>query len=183
MSLRALALTVAACLSFPAAADVYRWVDSRGDVHYTDDPSTIPQDRRAAAKKTEGDEITQLPNSVPLSPSLGEGGGGETGIKPSWMKPKLDEEQLWRSRYQQAREKLGQAEQAVKTTRETLKDPDAHGIPSMAFVRGEYRPNPAVEEVRQRLAKEEAALAQAKAALEELDGQASRAGIPSDWRR
>jgi len=46
----AVALSLCALLSaLPAAADIYRWVDGQGTVHFTDDLSNVPPSARGAA--------------------------------------------------------------------------------------------------------------------------------------
>ena len=47
-----LALLVAALLG----QTIYEWTDSRGEVHFTDDKSSIP--KGAKVKTTEGEELT-----------------------------------------------------------------------------------------------------------------------------
>jgi hypothetical protein len=45
----ALALWLALGAAAPAAAELHVWIDERGETHVTDDPSTIPANRRATA--------------------------------------------------------------------------------------------------------------------------------------
>src|SRR4051812_22405317 len=56
---RKVALLLAAALSAaPALADdIYRWVDASGEVHYSNDPSTIPSNLKKSAKVTQGEEL------------------------------------------------------------------------------------------------------------------------------
>lgn len=55
-----LLLVVWAC---PALAQVYRWVDSHGEPHFTDDRASIP--KGAKVETTDGDELTEV-SSDPL---------------------------------------------------------------------------------------------------------------------
>ncbi len=59
--------TLAALLVFSTAASaqsIYRWTDKRGEVHYTDDASTVP--KGAKLETTEGEELMVVP-APPLS--------------------------------------------------------------------------------------------------------------------
>lgn len=44
-------------LAGPAAADVWRWTDASGEEHFTDDPSSVPPERRATLRNLDdGDD-------------------------------------------------------------------------------------------------------------------------------
>ena len=56
-----------AALGFSAVASaqsVYRWQDSAGEIHYTDDPTTIPKGATAVA--TEGEPISEMGPPPPV---------------------------------------------------------------------------------------------------------------------
>jgi hypothetical protein len=39
-----LAITVGGLMMFqPSQAEIYKWIDDKGTVHFTEDPSTIPE--------------------------------------------------------------------------------------------------------------------------------------------
>jgi hypothetical protein len=59
-----LALLVAALLG----QTIYEWADSRGEVHFTDDKSSIP--KGAKVKTTEGEEINTI-EAPPCRPAPG----------------------------------------------------------------------------------------------------------------
>lgn len=44
-------------------SQIYRWTDSRGELHYTDDRSTIP--RGAKVQTTDGEDLTVVPRANP----------------------------------------------------------------------------------------------------------------------
>lgn len=44
-------------------SQIYRWTDARGEVHYTDDASTIP--RGAKVQTTDGEDVTVVPSPPP----------------------------------------------------------------------------------------------------------------------
>ncbi len=63
-------------ISVPSAADIYRWVDAGGGVHYTDDPSLIPAPFREKATRTlrEAPPVSVIPGPPP--------GPGAPGVPP-----------------------------------------------------------------------------------------------------
>jgi clan AA aspartic protease (TIGR02281 family) len=59
---RALLLMVAlVALAYPAGAEMYRWVDEKGTVHFTDDLSRIPEKYRPDAETRKGPKETTSP--------------------------------------------------------------------------------------------------------------------------
>ncbi len=63
--MRRLALAVAVLAAPASAQAVYRWTDQHGEVHYTDDPSTVP--RGVKVETTEGEALTVVP-AAPAPP-------------------------------------------------------------------------------------------------------------------
>lgn len=67
----------------PAAADIYRWVDEQGTIHFTDSLSNVPP----AARKSATLQVREPPESggslsvIGVPPPLPEGGPG-AGISP-----------------------------------------------------------------------------------------------------
>lgn len=62
-------LTAVLFLSTAAAAQtIYRWTDKRGEVHYTDDPSSLPAG--AKLETTEGEELMVVPAAKVPPPSI-----------------------------------------------------------------------------------------------------------------
>jgi clan AA aspartic protease (TIGR02281 family) len=60
-----LVMTVLIGLALPAGAEMYKWVDEKGRVHFTDDPSTIPERYRPNTETRKG-------TAEPLSPKAKE---------------------------------------------------------------------------------------------------------------
>jgi len=69
----------------PAGADVYRWVDEQGTIHFTDELSNVPPDSRKSAIR----EVSKAPESggslsvLGTSPLPSPGGPGEYAPPPS----------------------------------------------------------------------------------------------------
>jgi aspartyl protease family protein len=81
---RALVLVVVlVALAYPAGAEMYRWVDEKGTVHFTDDLSTIPERFRPDAETRKDPRETAPPGARRKSPTS----------PPSQPPPKTSESQ------------------------------------------------------------------------------------------
>ena len=77
-------------LASPASADIYRWVDGSGGIHFTDDLSTIPANYRGKAR-----EIQKTPPAEG-KPSVSTMGAPSTPPGPSYSPGRLNGEPLGR---------------------------------------------------------------------------------------
>ncbi len=65
-------LTILIALALPASAEMYKWVDEKGTVHFTDDISSIPEkyredvEERKTPKGTAVQELKERPTSSPM---------------------------------------------------------------------------------------------------------------------
>lgn len=65
-------LTILISLTLPASAEMYKWVDEKGTVHFTDDISSIPEkyregiEERKTPKGMPGQEVREKPVSPPV---------------------------------------------------------------------------------------------------------------------
>jgi hypothetical protein len=58
-------------LALPAGAEMYKWVDEKGTVHFTDDPSMIPEKNRRDTEKRKGTtEPPPKPKEKQLPPTV-----------------------------------------------------------------------------------------------------------------
>ena len=64
-------------LACPAYGEMYKWVDEKGTVHFTDDPSTIPEKYRSDA------EFRKTPKDVPAPKREEKPTSASTALKPS----------------------------------------------------------------------------------------------------
>ena len=68
-------LTILIALALPASAEMYKWVDEKGTVHFTDDISSIPEKYREEVEErktptgTPGQEIMEKPAPTPVQKS------------------------------------------------------------------------------------------------------------------
>jgi hypothetical protein len=196
---RTAAFVLAASLSAaPALAQdrIYRWVDAGGEVHYTNDPSSIPSARRPQARVTRGAELMVVqtrPDSPPPRPPAAPA-EASTGAPAAAARP-LDEgvppppgaltgdEARWRDQFKKAHGDVTRLEKAAQEDRARLADPAANGIPVVLDPRGGVKPNPELDRVKERLTRTEQDLDGARRKLDDLDRQASRESVPREWRR
>lgn len=176
-----------AVLALPALGqDVYRWTDSSGETHYTDDRSTIPSDQRARAQKVdasitviEGDRAPP-PERLPAKLEVGE------EARPTQQSKKDEEaavETTWRSRFKAARARIEKHQKAITDLQDTIDHPADHGVAATAYVRGVLMPNPELQLVRERLEQEKDALARARSDFDALEKHARQEAVPFEWRR
>jgi clan AA aspartic protease (TIGR02281 family) len=70
-----LILTILMALALPASAEMYKWVDEKGTVHFTDDISSIPEkyregaEERETSKGTPEQEVREKPAPAPAEKS------------------------------------------------------------------------------------------------------------------
>ena len=62
-----------------ALGEIFRWTDERGDVHYTDDYTKVPERHRSSIKKIEDEKETE--------PAKKEVGGPSKGQRKSFKGP------------------------------------------------------------------------------------------------
>ena len=87
-------------ISFAYGADLYRWVDKEGGVHFTDDESTIPSEYR------EGMKTEKMKPSSPSSVSPPKSSGPRvdaSGLGEGYWRAKV---QPWKKELSEARAKL-----------------------------------------------------------------------------
>lgn len=177
------------------AQPVYRWIDSEGVVHYTDDPRKLPPGVKA--ERTEGAPIGEVTISGP-EPA--------PAVEPAPAPPpaEADEriaEREWRARFRAIHDRIRSLEDAIAADRKKLRDIDSglpvagtyvcpqrvYGLPSGVYTGGfpcfPSAIDPEYQLTKDRLAANETALARAKEDLQELERQASFAAVPREWRR
>jgi hypothetical protein len=109
-------------IPFLAHAEVYRWIDDKGDVHFTDDYSKIPEKYRPVAetrrfpqdpKDTSPSSVEQKPSPAPASIQRTE-------------EEKIDThgrgEEYWRETVRPWKEQLKQAQEDYKNTNYKIDD-------------------------------------------------------------
>lgn len=173
----AIAMTVAPAVALaqrdggpPKTRDVYRWTDDGGELHFTDDPSTIPAKYRRNAEVTRGEPLDELRAGLPTptapSPSVSASSSGP-------------DEQEWRGRFKAAHDEIARLEKAIADDKERLAGSELAPRP----YGGGMRINPEAVAAERRVVENEKRLIEAKQRLEDLDRQAGYEAVPREWRR
>ena len=177
-----------------AGAQVYRWVDPDGSIHYSDSPATAPKDTKVEV--TTGDDITVEGSgrieagTPPTNPPLPQTPPPSTGASGEWSGPPADQpsEQVVRQSFRDTHQKIADAEKQLAQAKKTL-DEMERGTTS-AFCRGtreecitwqrQMRANQ--DQARERVAELQAELRKWKSYLDDLERWASSKAIPRAWR-
>lgn len=203
-------LVAVLALSFGAQAQsVYRWADSEGGVHYTDDPGTIP--KGATVFATEGEPISEM-GAPPVVRKPVEPQPVRHEAKPSTLDPGVPSmsEQFWRDQFRGAKEKIHNLEDEILSDRHKVEDPG--GLPvsgrywcnrgyglgnvygggvapadegAQGYVGGNCMMaiNPEYQRAKDRIERNRKALERAKEEFRDLERRASFEAVPNEWRR
>ncbi|MBI5548510.1 MAG: DUF4124 domain-containing protein [Deltaproteobacteria bacterium] len=181
----------------PSRAQViYRWVDDSGEVHYTDDKSSVPKDRQRSAVVTRGDELgiaAATPEPASETTPLQKEEAADRAAQQAALKiaqeqaeeeAEVQAEKEWRQRFRDVHGQIERLERQVEADRKAVEDPNAAGIPlGRLDAHGAFISNPHLEEIKRRLADSEQELAKAREDLADLEREAARKAIPLHWRR
>ena len=95
-------------LALPADGEVFKWTDSRGTVHFTDDASLIPEQYRPKASKTDAPAVADTPkgNEQPAAQKAPEPSRDNLGRGEEYWKIRVREEQQKQAKAQEEWESL-----------------------------------------------------------------------------
>jgi hypothetical protein len=172
------AMVITAGFSAVACADVYRWVDDKGVVHFTDDPDRIPGKYLKS--------VTKRP--APSSPPSSSGSSQPVSSSPQQVRqpPGIPgtalsggmNEQTWRSRFSALRTEIKTLQNGLPAKREAL---DQLRRKRIIYQRTQDRM--AYNDLNANIERDEARIAELQAQLSALEVEASKAGVPLDWRQ
>ena len=169
---------VLAALALPCAAhadDVYTWTDEDGVPHYTNDPKTIPKGKKA--KITRGAEL----GSISATSSAAAGKRGRPALEDEVDEKEVADEAFWRSQFTELRRHIAALKAQLPEDRARLEQtPPVLHPNGNALIRA---PNPEYDNLKKQIEDEEESLRLAERDLDELDHQASKRGIPLEWRK
>jgi len=165
-------VTVAIWISL-AQGDTYRWVDDAGVVHFTDDQDRIPS------------RYLKRVQEIPAEPtSLGRDNSQEslTEFRPqpesASILPGGLSEQAWRSRFLTIRTEMETLRDGLIKKREALEQLRRKRVIYQRS-RDRFAYNRQMDEIE----RDEGRVKELEAQLNALDNEASRAGVPLEWRR
>ncbi len=162
--------------AIPAGAETYKWVDSQGNVNYTDDPASIPHKYRKKAKIVGAEEEAPAESGeVKEQPAKKARGGGEAEGQPAVAKKEQSKSyggksaDEWRKEFGQLNADIRAAEEQRAELADRMKD-------TSKMSRGEYLSiQMGINEVENRLQR-------LKGKRDALTEEANRANVPADLR-
>ena len=159
----------------PAHAAFYQWTDGKGVVHLTDDLDTIPKRYRDRAKTLKSLPKGPAPAgpaaTAPRPPSPPQ----ETKPQPS---PGGHPELWWRQRFASLRGEIKTLEDALPQKEAKLVE-----LRRQRAIFTRARDREAVNAMAAEISSDEARLFELRKEVEALEQEASRAGVPPEWRR
>lgn len=181
-------LTLVALIAVPAFAQtVYSWEDAEG-IHYTDDRSQIPKD-----KKVEGVVVDPHPASSGLSATPAQ---APLTVALAPVAPSASNEREWRERFVSAHRRIDSAHRTVSALQSSLPariecvpQPGLRTVatgtasPRHLQSRPRCQVNPLYDQLQVQIAQTQVELRDAQLDLEQLDRDASLAAVPREWRR
>lgn len=163
-------------VSAHAAKYMYEWTDDEGVINFTDSPGNIPEKYLKRVKKRLVTTETVTPptrETGRIPPAPGEAARGETGVLYGGHN-----EEWWRSAFGRLREELKYIQDGLPAKRDALQQARR----MLAIY--PYPPNrQAYYDLLAEIQRDEARIEELNKQLESLDNEASRAGVPFDWRK
>jgi hypothetical protein len=191
----ALLIAVFACSA--AQAEVFEWVDPQGVTHFTDDLNKVPAQYREKVKRRA--PVTGEKGAAPESPPPGPesapgaqkaesyGGHGENWWRASF-KALRDEMKGIQDKLPGKREELTRLHRRwlismgrTPKAGESTSDPDSYATKSALSTPGQHRV--AYYDMKGEIEKDEARIKEIEDQLTSLDAEATRAGVPFEWRK
>jgi len=174
-----IAALAAACLvAAPAAAEVYRWTDAQGKVHYTSDLNRVPESQREAAKASAGEQqggaVMRIESRPPPTPAAPAATPPAEPPRPAEEMRGGRSESWWRAEAATHRESIARLEQQTEAC-------TAAGFRWSAGAGGRaYREETAEADACGRIQSE---LQMNRKWLDAFEESAHRAAVPPGWLR
>ncbi len=153
-------------------AETYQWTDSGGGVHFTDNLDNVPAKYRKKVRKVDVSpviETTTEPQHRPSSPPAGqkEAAGLYGGHDEMW----------WRSSFSALRDEMKTIQDGLPAKKEKFAEAHRRHV-----IYSKPRDRIAQNEFDQQIKEDEARLAELRDQLGKLEDEATRAGVPMEWR-
>ena len=159
-----------------ASGATYEWIDSKGVVHFTDDPDRIPAKYLKRVREREslkGEEMKSAPSPEKSSAPSAAGSMDTHGQAYGG-----NDEKRWRSRFVGLRTDIKGLEDGLAQKREKL-------IVLQRKRTLYHRPGDrvAVNDLTDEIARDEARIKELREELDKTEADAVRSGVPSGWRQ
>ncbi len=106
------------CLS-AYGQQIYRWIDEKGTVHFSDDLTLVPERYRNQVEKK---RPSKEPDSSPSAPSRETGGKTEPPSPPAKKDLQGRGEDWWRAKIKESNDKIEEAQKKYDSASQALKD-------------------------------------------------------------
>ncbi|HJV64471.1 MAG TPA: DUF4124 domain-containing protein [Geomonas sp.] len=160
-------------LNSVAYAAFFKWVDDHGVVHFTDNRNKIPKKYRKQAK-----QLAIMDDSSPSKPPQ--------QAAPAAAQPPASQELTYGGHDQYWwRQQFASQKARVQTLQESLVQKNTK-LTELRRKRAIYfraQDRVAINNLQDLITAEESKLSDALKQLDELDQEATRAGVPADWRQ
>ncbi len=150
-------------------AGVYRWEDSDGVVHFTDNTEKIPSKYRNKIREVD------LKSDVPPAPSVND---LAPAVQRSASGDSKRDEQLWRKRYAALHTEIQLLKDRLPAKREELA-----GINRRKTKFQKRSDRMAFNELSAEITRDEERIKELETRLNELDMEAAQSAIPLEWRK
>jgi len=162
-----LGLIVAVAVEVPAAT--YQWEDSKGGMHFTDNPDSIPKKYRGKVRKLE----SIAPTATTIVPDT-------AAEQPASPVPadRAQDETVWRQRYASIRGELASIRERIATKKETLQE-----LRRQRTLFHKVSDRLAYNDLEREIGQDEARISQLEKELADLDVEAAREAVPLEWRK
>ncbi len=178
-SLLMLVIFVAAC-SFQAYAATYEWVDDNGVINFTDNPDNIPAKYLKKVKKrpsvdfegTAPQPSVKTEKKAPVSPKT------EPAVRSEQKLFGGHDEEWWRNRFSGPRKELKGIQDKLPEKREELT-----ALRRKMVIYMYTRDRTAYYDKLAEIQKDEERIKELNNRLDSIDIEASKAGIPFEWRK
>ncbi len=151
-----------------AFADTFEWTDSQGGIHFTDNIDKVPAKYRDKAQKVDIQPIIQGEEKTaptPATPAIQNLYGGH-------------DEGWWRSRFSALRNEMKTIQDGLPAKREQFTNQHRRYI-----IFNKPQDRLAQNDLNDDIKKDEARIEEIRKQLDELDIEASKAGVPLEWRQ
>lgn len=156
-----------------AQAAFYQWTDAQGVVHFTDDPDKIPPKYQKKARRL---NIPDQPAPAPKEPPAPQ--ASPQVSPPKEVIPDGKGEEWWRERYAKFRGELKTLEDGL-----AQKQTELVQLKRKRTIYVRARDREAVNVMQAEISADEARIAELLNQLAALELEATREGVPAEWRR
>jgi hypothetical protein len=161
----------------PALGDIFQWTDDKGVVHFTDDADRVPSRYKGKVRVQPTEPQAPAAKPAPAQPEQ---------VRPVVVQPEPagttlyggHDEGWWRGRFLELRGSLAGIQNGLPAKRERLLQLNRERV---LYTRA--RDRVAYYDLQAEIDRDEAQIAEFQKNLQDLDREASSAGVPFDWRK